>query len=326
MIIVYISAVIEDRKGQILMCAVNNENNREVWVFPGTYASSEYSAICKLQEFCNLELNIEIECERFFLRDIKSDSFIRMGCNAKIVKGTIIKKNYKKTKWFSVCEIKELEIWDYDRVVAEKVATCEYCKYRFYNKEEIEEFDENMQNKMEVVTDLSKILDETSDDTMIKIVFERYLSHVRAMYIENSGKSLKNNITIQNYLKVNKYEDLAQYIEDIFEIEINEGITLKKVIRECVDKYIAHYDKPSEETNYYYELCSKLIGKQGKIPLRDFMASLQYCTRMCLTVVWYESGEFVPTMDYVDPLEVEKLKKLIRDEVNIIKNKLIISE
>lgn len=127
-------------------------------------------------------------------------------------------------------------------------------------------------------------------------------------------------------MKVNKYEDLAQYIEDIFEIEINEGITLKKVIRECVDKYIAHYNKPSEETNYYYELCSKLIGKQGKIPLRDFMASLQYCTMMCLTVVWYKSGEFVPTMDYVDPLEVEKLKKLIRDEVNIIKNKLIISE
>lgn len=324
---IYISAIIENTKGKILLCKTKDEKGNEIWIFPGTYAANEEIARCSLIDYCRKRLYIKIETDRFFLRDIWPDNFIRIGINCSITDGNVQKGAFDGVKWFTVCEMKELNIWEFDKVVFDKVATCEYCKYRFMNQEAIEEFDKNFIDKLDEVRQLCEVIDENEvNATVVNIVYKSYLSHLRAMYIENDRQDLKKNITLQNYLKINKYTDISDFIDEIFDVEVAEGIKFRTVIRESVDKYIAHYDKPNDKSREFYVLCEDLIGPKGKIPLLQFMKKILSCTITCFMIIGYVSGEFVPTMDYVNQNKEKELKDLLREQVLEIEKKISMSK
>lgn len=316
---VYISAVIVNEKGKVLLMKTKDENNNVVWCFPGVYAANEEVGKKSIAEYCINELKIETKINHVFLRDIWTENFIRMAIDISYLKGNVCKENFDGIKWYSICDLKNVEVWDYDKVVKDKVATCDYCKYRFNNKDKIHEFDKNFNNKLQEMIQLCETLEENRGNKNVEnLVYKNYLSHLRAMYIESNRKELRKNITLQNYLRVNRYTDISEWIDELFNAEVADNITFRMVIRETVDKYIAHYDMPDEKSEELRYLCKNIIGINGRMPLLKFMKALLSCTFVCLLIIGYVSGEFVPTMDYVFEEDKNALKDILREQIEEI--------
>ena len=74
------------------------------------------------------------------------------------------------------------------------------------------------------------------------------------------SETLKKNITVQNYLRLYNRDDLAEELDGLLQIEIKPSLSLKKMIKESVDKYIAHYDKPTQRSNEIYTICKELFS------------------------------------------------------------------
>jgi hypothetical protein len=111
-------------------------------------------------------------------------------------------------------------------------------------------------------------------------------------------KNKKNNITVQNYFRLYKRNDLAKKIDKLLNTEVKHNLTLKDMIRICVDKYIAHYDKPTNESREIYNYCFNIFSTNGKLPLKEFIKLLDKYIMALITEMWYDAGELgIPMSD-----------------------------
>ena len=46
--------------------------------------------------------------------------------------------------------------------------------------------------------------------------------------------------------------DLAEKIDQLLQLKVKENLTLRELIKVTVDKFIAHYDNPSEKDKEIY--------------------------------------------------------------------------
>ena len=58
-------------------------------------------------------------------------------------------------------------------------------------------------------------------------------------------------ITVQNYLRLYGRYDLAQEVDAFLDIIVKPGLSFRRLIKETVDKFIAHYDKPTALVEQY---------------------------------------------------------------------------
>jgi hypothetical protein len=63
------------------------------------------------------------------------------------------------------------------------------------------------------------------------------------------------------------------------------------MIKESVDKHIAHYDQPTDESNDIYNYCVSIFSARGKIPLKEFIRLLDGYIMALITEMWYDAGE-----------------------------------
>ena len=63
------------------------------------------------------------------------------------------------------------------------------------------------------------------------------------------------------------------------------------MIKESVDKYIAHYDKPTQKSDEIYTICKAFFAENGKFPLQEFMRYLDGFIMSLFTEMWYDAGE-----------------------------------
>lgn len=115
---------------------------------------------------------------------------------------------------------------------------------------------------------LDVIGEETISPATYNLALNQELIHLRASFIEND--KLKKNITIQNYLKLYGRNDLAEEIDSFLGINVRDGLPLRKLIKETVDKYIAHYDRPTEESKEIYSYCRFLFTQESPLSLQEF--------------------------------------------------------
>ena len=89
---------------------------------------------------------------------------------------------------------------------------------------------------------VSEILESSAGDNedVYRMAIRYYFVHLRAWLVEKEDS--KKNITIQNFLRLYDIQDLLQEVEDVLYLEIREDWTLKIIIKDFVDKNIAHYD------------------------------------------------------------------------------------
>jgi hypothetical protein len=114
--------------------------------------------------------------------------------------------------------------------------------------------------------------------------------HLRASLIESA--SLKKNITVQNYFRLYNREDLAERIDAILQVGLKSGVFLRDLIKESVDKYIAHYDRPSPKSDDISGFCVSFFSSKGRIPLKKFIQLLDGYIMALITEMWYDAGEF----------------------------------
>ena len=117
---------------------------------------------------------------------------------------------------------------------------CKYCHYIHDFKEDLDKFFGNFFSRQEEYIQTLEAIDSNNiNDVVYNVIFKQVLSHFRASLIES--ETLKKNITVQNYLRLYDRDDLAKQLNDLLLIEIMPTLSLKSMIKESVDKYIAHY-------------------------------------------------------------------------------------
>ncbi len=155
---------------------------------------------------------------------------------------------------------------------------------------EINEFFDNYFSKAEenlVVLDTLK--KAKKNNSLYLLAFKQEMIHLRASLIENT--KLKKNITIQNYLRMYGRADLAEKVDQLLQIEVDEDLSLREMIKTTVDKFIAHYDEPTEKDKEIYDFCVSLFAFDGKIPLKDFIHFLNGYIMSLIVQMWYDAGE-----------------------------------
>ena len=141
---------------------------------------------------------------------------------------------------------------------------------------------------------LDVIGEETISPATYNLALNQELIHLRASFIEND--KLKKNITIQNYLKLYGRNDLAEEIDSFLGINVRDGLPLRKLIKETVDKYIAHYDSPTEESKEIYSYCRFLFAQESPLSLQEFIPYIQGFVMYLCTEMWYDAGELGVSM------------------------------
>lgn len=73
-----------------------------------------------------------------------------------------------------------------------------------------------------------------------------YFSHLRAWLIESSN--LKKDLKIQNFLNLYERTDLLAEVDASLNLNVTEEWAMRKLIRDSVDKNVAHYAQVTEDT------------------------------------------------------------------------------
>jgi len=229
-----------------------------------------------------------IEIEMYWKED--SVPWVHVIYSANIKSGNPKKLFYKKILWKKLDKIEMENLNLYGAQVIRKLSECTYCHYIHDSAETLDEFFNNYFSRQEEYIQAIEAINTNSDnDVIYTIIFKQVLSHFRASLIES--ETLKKNITVQNYLRLYNRDDLAEELDGLLQIEIKPSLSLKKMIKESVDKYIAHYDKPTQRSNEIYTICKELFAVDGKIPLQEFMRYLDGFIMSLITEMWYDAGE-----------------------------------
>ena len=210
--------------------------------------------------------------------------------SANIKSGNPQKKFYKKILWEKLDDIEMTSLNLYGIQVVRKLNECKYCHYIHDFKEDLDEFFGNFFSRQEeYIQTLEAIGTNNINDVVYNVIFKQVLSHFRASLIES--ETLKKNITVQNYLRLYDRDDVAKQLNDLLLIEIMPTLSLKSMIKESVDKYIAHYDKPTQKSDEIYTICKAFFAENGKFPLQEFMRYLDGFIMSLFTEMWYDAGE-----------------------------------
>lgn len=209
---------------------------------------------------------------------------------ATIKTGNPQKKFYTKLLWLPVDKIDVQALNRYGVQAYSKVSECSYCHFIYDRKSQLDEFFASFFSKEEENLAVLETLEATNEDSPVyMLAFRQELIHLRASLIESAN--LKKNITVQNYFKLYNRDDLAEKIDTLLQIEVKANLSLKAMIRGSVDKYIAHYDKPSAESNDIYNYCISVFSANGKLPLKEFIRLLDGYIMALITEMWYDAGE-----------------------------------
>lgn len=102
-------------------------------------------------------------------------------------------------------------------------------------------YDETFLKYLDLLSRRSKKLQQLNHDTLDYSTYtDMCLVMLRAILIENP--SLKNNYTVQNFLRRHDRDDLADRADNFINRRINKKYTLRAALKVTVDKFIAHYD------------------------------------------------------------------------------------
>jgi len=207
-----------------------------------------------------------------------------------IKSGNPQKKVYTKLLWLPVDKINVHLFNNYGLQVYKKINECTECNSINNRRSQLNEFFDNFFKKEEENLGVLEALEATDEDSpFYMLAFKQELIHLRASLIESSN--LKKNITVQNYFRLYNRDDLAKRIDELLQIEVKENLSLRDMIKESVDKYIAHYDKPTTESNDIYIYCVSVFSVNGMIPLQEFIRLLDGYIMALITEMWYDAGE-----------------------------------
>lgn len=295
---VRISVVIQNSKGEYLICkcplTTVEEKSYE-------FAGGEILGIeipygnnldIQVNKICYDKLGITVEdiheMEIFWSEEIVP--WIHVIYSAKIKSGNPEKRFYKKILWKSLDEMQVRNFNLYGYQVFVKLNECSYCRLIHCKKELIDEFFNNFFDTQEAYLGvLESLSDAEEGSTIYEMAFKQILLHLRASLIET--ESAQKNITVQNYFKLYERKDLADEVDSLLEINITPELTLREMIKESVDKYIAHYDKPTQKSREIFDMCKTILSPNGKFPLHELMKLLDTVIMSLITEMWYDAGE-----------------------------------
>lgn len=243
---------------------------------------------------------------------------------ASIDSGTPTKLFYNKLCWKKLSDIDYEQLDFYGLQVMTKLGECTYCHFIHQREEQLDAFFENFFNMQEQNLSILEVIGEgeTISPATYDLALNQELIHLRASFIENNN--LKKNITIQNYLKLYERNDLAEEVESFLEMSVRDGLSLRKLIKETVDKYIAHYDNPTDDSKEIYSYCRFLFAQEGPLSLQEFIPYIQGFVMYLCTEMWYDAGELGVSMsDRRDEArqilrqQREGIKKLIMHAIDV---------
>lgn len=307
------SLVIQNGKGEFLVCETDSTSAISYFEFPGgDYISDELPPfdvfLQDIQDFMLRILAIEIcDLERLEMYYREDPFFAHTIFSASIKSGTPETTNYKSLQWIPLSDLESLSFNEYGLHVFQKLSECGYCHFLHNRQDELDSFFEAYFSKAEENLSILNILEnEEVDPSVYLLAFKQEVVHLRASLIENT--KLRKNITIQNYLRLYGRDDLASRIDELLKIQVNSDLSLREMIKVTVDKFIAHYDKPTETDRKIYDYCISIFSVDGKLPLKRFVNSLNGFIMSLIVQMWYDAGE----------LGVQMSERCMEDEQAII--------
>lgn len=322
---VRISVVIQNSKEEYLICKCPLITTEEKsYEFAGGEilgAEIPYGIDRDIQvnKICNEKVGVTVEdiheMEIFWSEKIP---WIHVVYLAKIKSGNPEKRFYKKILWKSLDEIQVENFNLYGYQVLVKLNECRYCRSIHCKKELIDEFFHNFFDTQEAYIGVLESLSSAEEgSTIYEMAFKQILLHLRASLIET--ESAKKNITVQNYFKLYDRKDLADEIDALLAINISPEVTLREMLKESVDKYIAHYDRPTQKSKAIYYMCKTILSPKGKFPLPELMKLVDSIIMLLITEMWYDAGELGVKMS---ERSYEK-KAILRTQRNELKEQLM---
>lgn len=290
------SLVIENEKNEFLICKARDTEGNHKYEFPGGEIDTDIlppfdGFLNTIQQRILEDVSIEIvDIERLEMYYRERPFFVHTIFTAKIRSGNPQPIKYSKVRWASVEDIDSVPLNVYGLHVIQKISECGYCHFLRQRKAEIDKFFDDYFSRAEENRAVLEALDESKqNDAIYMLAFKQEMVHLRASLIEKS--TLKKNITIQNYFQLYGRTDLAQKVDSLLQTNVTASLTLKEMIKTTVDKFIAHYDNPSENDRAIYDYCYSLFSFSGKLPLRRFVDLLNGYIMSLVTQMWYDAGE-----------------------------------
>lgn len=297
----HFSVVLQNSKNEYLLGEIKTPDSRDFLTFIGfdiegidLYDCEDINAL--IASVVLDTVGIEIDNLVLFERFSSSNPRITHAIfTASISSGTPTKSFYNKLYWKKIFDI-DYELLDvFGLQVMTKLSECTYCHFIHQREEQLDTFFENFFNMQEQnLSILDVIGEETISPATYNLALNQELIHLRASFIEND--KLKKNITIQNYLKLYGRSDLAEEIDSFLGINVRDGLPLRKLIKETVDKYIAHYDSPTEESKEIYSYCRFLFAQESPLSLQEFIPYIHGFVMYLCTEMWYDAGELGVSM------------------------------
>ena len=290
-----ISVIIEDKKGRCLI-AERLEMGEKGLEFPGfsckgAKMTDDEDSLSIVIEGIRDVLGVEIK-EAKLIETFYDDEypFYHYIYRVSSYSGNPQKGYYSGIYW------KRLNDMDVERMnilslqVYQKVMECSYCLKICNRKSEIDKFIQAYMSH-DVGRMVSEILESSAGDNedVYRMAIRYYFVHLRAWLVEK--KDSKKNRTIQNFLRLYDREDLLREVEEVLALKITDNWTLETLIKDFVDKNIAHYDDLNEETEEKVEFCEKIFSKKGIFPLVEFVPYMESYMMSLVIECWYYAGE-----------------------------------
>ncbi len=204
--------------------------------------------------------------------------------------GSPVKGYYDRIYWQKLDEIKCEGMSWIALQVYQKVSECAYCLKICDKKPEIDIFIQEYMSH-DAGRMVSEILDSPASDNKdaYNMALRYYFSHLRAWLVESPN--LKKNRTIQNFLIMYERQDLLDEVNAVLDLQVKESWTVRTLIRDFVDKNIAHYDQMKMETEQIISFCEQIFSKEGRYPLIEFVQDIEFYMMSLVLECWYYAGE-----------------------------------
>lgn len=295
------SLVIENEQKELLICEARDTDGNLAFEFPGGEIDTEVlppfdEFLHTIQQGILEDVSIEIvDMERLEMYYREYPFFVHTIFTARIKSGNPEPIKYSGVRWALVEDIDIASLNAYGLHVIQKISECGYCHFLRQRKAEIDKFFGDYFSRAEENLAVLEALDESKqNDAIYMLAFKQEMVHLRASLIEKS--TLKKSITIQNYFQLYGRDDFAQKVDSLLQTNVTAGLTLKEMIKTTVDKFIAHYDNPSDNDKAIYDYCYSLFSFGGKLPLRRFVDLLNGYIMSLVTQMWYDAGELGVSM------------------------------
>ena len=291
------SLVIQNQKNEFLICECPSSDT-EIRRFEFLGGEIDIDTLppfeCFIKEVVDIvyeKIAVAIDnIERFEMYWRDEPLWVHAIFTATIKSGNPQKNYYSKILWLPIDKINIDELNLYGLQVYRKIDECSYCHYIHDRQSDLDEFFNTFFSKEEENLAILETLEVINEESPVyMLAFKQEMIHLRASLIENI--KLKSNITIQNYFRLYGRNDLAEKIDILLQIEARTNLSLRDMIKESVDKYIAHYDKPSDTSEDIYNFCKSIFSSSGKLPLKKFITLLDGYIMSLILEMWYDAGQ-----------------------------------